>query len=245
MKLQIFTYIMMFIFSNLWAAETLVQNKIKKRIICANIDFISSHVWRGGKSGHAPAIEPLLEISSGNLTLGTWAATTFDKQYKELDIYAIYNIHNFSVGVFDYFCPPQSSKNIRFIDVQKSNTHHLYSIDFTFNGTKKLPLRFTASTMLYGMDYDTQTGTYYFSTYLESKYTKNWKNNSITAACGFTTHEGIYYNKPAFVNTELMYKKTFGLKHFDLPFFGKVIYNPATQKSFIIGGISIKKSYNI
>lgn len=225
--------------------EKPVQNEKQKLSVFTNVDFLSSHVWRGGKSGTLPSVEPLVELSKGNFTFGAWAAATFDGEYKELDLYAIYKVKSFSVGVFDYYCPPKDLSEARFTNVSKAETQHLYSVDVSFAGTKRIPVKLTASTMMYGMDFNSETGDYYFSTYLEALYSKSWKSNVVTATVGMTTHEGIYYEKAALVNTELAYKRKIELKHFSLPVFAKVIYNPATQKSFFVSGFSLSKGFKI
>ncbi|MBI9066067.1 MAG: hypothetical protein JEZ09_02165 [Salinivirgaceae bacterium] len=230
---------------NSFANETAVQKESKKVSVFVNVDFMSSHVWRGGKSGELPSFEPLIEASFGNITVGSWAAATFDGKYKELDLYVNYNINDFTVALFDYYCPPENLHEAKFTNLNKENTFHLYSIDLSYEGSEKIPVKFTASTMLYGMDYNSETGEYYYSTYLEAQYNKGWKSNTVSVVLGMTTHEGIYAKKTAIMNTELMYKRTFELKSFTIPVFAKVVYNPYSNKSYFIGGLSISREFKI
>lgn len=237
-------FVLSMVFIALWfkalANESEVSKlPVKKPVVYVNVDFVSSHVWRGGKSGNAPSVEPLLEFNYGNLTLGTWAAATFDQKYKELDLYLSYQVNAFSITLFDYYCPPEKLSEARFSNFHGSDTYHLYSTDVSFNGNQKLPFTFTASTMMYGMDMDPETGKYYFSTYLETGYSKSWNNNSVSTKIGITTHKGIYAEKAALVNTEMSYTKTFEFDRFNLPLFSRLIYNPYSGKAFVVGGFSV------
>lgn len=244
MKLFCAVFVLFFSFvSSLFAEQASEHKEVSKLNIFTNVDFVSSHIWRGGKSGTGPSVEPLVEFSKGNVTFGSWAAATIEGSYKELDLYLIYSIKDFSITAYNYYCPPKNLSESQFTDFNKATTYHSYSIDIAFNGTKKLPIKFLASVMLYGNDFNTETGDYYFSTYLEAQYSKSWKANVFSATVGMTTHEGIYYNKAAFVNTELAYKRNFDLKYFKLPVFAKAIYNPAAQKAFFVGGFSISREF--
>jgi len=244
MRIFLFT---VFLFSIPWLAvsgeaESMIQKESQLNFN-TQIDFVSSHVWRGGKSGTAPSIEPLLELGFGNFILGSWAAATFDGSYKELDVYAIFKLSDFSVGLYDYYCPPEKPQESVFTNFHGPDTYHLFSIDLVYNGTKKFPVKLTASTMMYGMDFDQTNGDYYYSTYLEVAYSKNWKNNTISALVGLTTHEGIYANRLAIMNSELMYKKNFAIRDVSIPIFTKVVYNPYTSEAWLIGGVSLNRVF--
>lgn len=219
------------------------QEPIKRYFLTTHIDVMSSHVWRGGKSGMAPSVEPYIEFKSGKFTFGSWAAATFDNEYREIDLYGLFTINDFSIGIYDYYCPPAKPATSNFTDFKGNDTHHLFSIDLVYYGTTQFPVKLTASTMFLGMDINHATGNYYYSTYLEAVYSKNWNNNSVSAILGCTTHKGIYADGFAFMNSELMYKKSFNLYNFTLPVFVKVVYNPNKNQAWYIGGFAIERVF--
>jgi len=58
-------------------------------------DIVSSYVWRGipqedvtGVKGGAPNIQPYAAFTTGKLTLGSWASSSFTGGLKEVDLYA-------------------------------------------------------------------------------------------------------------------------------------------------------------
>src|SRR5665647_2834650 len=57
-------------------------------------DVVSSYVWRGVPQdvtfGGTPNIQPYVSFTTGGLTLGSWASTSFVGIVKEVDLYATY-----------------------------------------------------------------------------------------------------------------------------------------------------------
>lgn len=206
-------------------------------------ELVSTHVWRGGKSGNAPAFEPMLELSRNNFTLGSWAAVTFDGLYRELDLYLTYTVGDFTLGLYDYYCPPAEPGVADFSNLSGPDTYHLYCFDAVYQGSSKLPVKLTASVMMYGMDVEAESGDPYFSTYLEAVYVKQWELWSAGATLGITTHKGIYADKPAVVHTEFNVKRKFALKNVSIPVFAKTIYNPYADKLYLLGGVAFQLSH--
>jgi hypothetical protein len=236
----------LFVFCSSGRAGEMGIPAIEQRLwkLYANADFVSAHIWRGGKSGRSPCVEPLLELGHANFTLGTWSAVSFDGLYKELDLYINYTVGDFTLGLYDYFCPPEHAENIEFANFHGHDTYHLYSFDGVFVGNKNLPVKITLSTMLYGMDFNPETGNYNFSTYLEAKYSKAWRAINWSATMGLTTHSGIYASRAAIVNTEFEIKYNIQLKPFSFPVYSRLIYNPYTNTTFFMGGVAISANYN-
>lgn len=232
--------------NTVWAteADNTVQSVGTSWNIYGNVELLNMHVWRGGKSGNAPSLEPMMEISWNKLTLGSWAAATFDGQFKELDLYLAYSLGNFTLGVYDYYCPPFEAVNPEFVNFQGPNTFHLYSVDASFNGTDDFPVKLTASTMMYGMDRDPESGNNYFSTYLEAKFYQDWNQWEFSSLLGATPHKGIYASQAAFMNVEFEVRRNFTMKHWKLPVFTRLTYNPYSQQLYFIGGISLKANYS-
>ncbi len=70
-------------------------------------DFVSRYVWRGLDFGNAPAIQPTLEYSAGNFSIGAWGSYTLSASpYLEADLYAGYAFDfGLSVLITDYYFP--------------------------------------------------------------------------------------------------------------------------------------------
>lgn len=69
-------------------------------------DFVSSYVWRGSKIGSGPNIQPYVEFSKGNFTLGTWGSFSLHEfgNVMEADLYASYGFDfGLSLGLTDYY----------------------------------------------------------------------------------------------------------------------------------------------
>jgi len=55
-------------------------------------DLVSSYVWRGSKIGTGPNIQPYVEFTTGNLTIGSWGSFSLHEggNVMEVDLYASY-----------------------------------------------------------------------------------------------------------------------------------------------------------
>jgi hypothetical protein len=236
--------LVIFVGFSLLASESEAVSNTKPAIsLFAYGELVSTHVWRGGKSGNAPAFEPMLELSRNDFTLGSWAAVSFDGLYREVDLYLTYSVGDFTLGLYDYYCPPAEPGVADFSNFSGPDTYHLYSFDAVYQGSSKLPVKLTASVMMYGMDVEPESGDANFSTYLEAVYVKQWKQWSAGATLGFTTHRGIYADKAALVHSELNVKRKFSFKEVSIPVFAKTIYNPYADKFYLLGGVAFQLSH--
>lgn len=66
-------------------------------------DLVSNYIWRGIKYGEGVNVQPYLELSMGNFSLGAWGSADFNG-FGEMDFYSKY-ISNFglSLGITDYY----------------------------------------------------------------------------------------------------------------------------------------------
>ena len=70
-------------------------------------DFVSRYVWRGTDFGNAPAIQPTIEFSKGNFSIGAWGSYALSAStYLEADLYASYSF-DFGLDIIatDYYFP--------------------------------------------------------------------------------------------------------------------------------------------
>ncbi|MBE0668570.1 MAG: hypothetical protein IH593_12995, partial [Bacteroidales bacterium] len=64
----------MFLLTNLLLSEALHAQAEKSASWSAGADIYSSFVWRGTRLGSGPAIQPVIEFTSGPFTAGAWGS---------------------------------------------------------------------------------------------------------------------------------------------------------------------------
>ena len=73
-----------------------------------NADIASRAVWRGLAAGDAPVVQPSIEYTTNNITVGTWASysiSRLDSAQTENDFYIGTTIGNVDITVTDYYYP--------------------------------------------------------------------------------------------------------------------------------------------
>src|ERR1035437_9439224 len=105
-------------------------------------DIVSSYVWRGFPQDltllkGTPNIQPYVSFTTGGLTLGSWASSSFTGGVKEVDLYATYAFSSqFAVTLTDYNWGFASTKG--YFDYS-STTDHIYEATVAYTGTEKFP----------------------------------------------------------------------------------------------------------
>ena len=229
-------------------------------------DLVSRYIWRGTDYGNSPAIQPSLGFSWKGLEIGAWGSYAFAKQsiqvndstvedagnYSEIDFYVSYTYKWFTVLFYDYFTVnglnPNEGNN--YFNYQNSTTGHTLEGALIFEGTEKVPLRFTASTLLYGADKDKDSAGVYgngtknnFSTYFELEYTFNIKKYNIDLKPfigGTPFGSGWYGSKAGIINLGLSVRKEIPITPlYSLPVQVSVITNPMTEAAFLVFAVSL------
>lgn len=73
-----------------------------------NADIASRAVWRGLVAGDAPVVQPSIEYTTNNITVGTWASysiSRLDSAQTENDFYIGTTIGDVDITVTDYYYP--------------------------------------------------------------------------------------------------------------------------------------------
>lgn len=190
-------------------------------------DIVSSYVWRGipqdrSVNGNptlgSPNIQPFISFTTGGLTLGSWASSSFIGNIKEVDLYATYAFSSaLALTVTDYnwgFANPKGYFNY------SKGTDHMYEATLAYTGPATFPLGVTANSMFAGCD-TLSTGKAAFSTYVELSY-------PITAYakvfCGASlTKSLMVYNTSGFALTNVGIKVSKSIAitdKFSLPVYG-------------------------
>jgi len=133
-------------------------------------DIVSSYVWRGipqeGTKG-TPNIQPSVSFTTGGLTLGSWASSSFLGNVKEVDLYATYTFSPaIALTVTDYNWGFAHPKGYFYYG---KGTDHMFEATVAYTGPATFPLGVSVNTMFAGSD-TLSSGKAAFSTYAELSY---------------------------------------------------------------------------
>lgn len=205
-------------------------------------NFQSRHIWRGSLTCSTWNIQPTVNYSKNNFLAGIWGAYTVDNSYAEVDLYVAYTIGDFTLALLDYFCPNESQKFNRLFDFNKTTTQHTVDLTLSFNGTETFPIRFMASTLLWGDDINPSNGNNYYSTYLEAGFI--WERNpsqKFDFFMGATPFKGYYAETFNLVSLGASINQNIiASKELTIPAFGKLIVNPYSENIFFVFGLTLK-----
>ncbi len=213
-----------------------------KHEINFSVDLYSKHMWRGIVNGNPVSIQPDIAYSYSGFSTGIWAAVSTDGSYSELDLYTTLTFNDFSVTLFDYYCPQKPVLNHEFFEIEQGKTRHTFDLVMKYSLPGKYPFSILVSTLFYGDDLNPQTGRNYYSTYIESAYNNTFHSFNFQAFAGLTPFAGYYSESPAFVNIGAGVSRKFstGMKIGFEPKI-KFAYNPTVNKGWISFGLNLNK----
>ena len=203
------------------------QDEESESPISIGADLVSRYVWRGTDFGASPSIQPYIEASAWNFTLGAWGAYTINRfDGQEMDLYLNYNIMDIvSVGVVDYFFPAELT-GYKYFDYS-TDFQHILEATATFTGLEDIPLTATVGVNMI-----------------------NDPNNSfyVELGYGFSIFDlflgagnGIYTTDQNFnvVNLGITASKEIPVTdRYSIPISASLITNPEAQKVYLVFGIS-------
>ncbi len=220
-------------------------------------------------SGNAPSIQPAASMSIKGFSLGFWGAYTIAPSavFQEFDFVISQSFLNemFTLTYTDYYFTDYT-QNIEYFEYEQDKTSHVLEGVFSFNGTKSVPLTFMAAFNFYGADakriesdpnsdnFNQSTGLQY-SNYFELGYSKSFKTASFNAFVGGTINNletentgtgylgerGYYANdKSGIINVGCKISKDIQITDkYSLPISTTLVFNPMSQKSYLVFGISL------
>jgi len=196
----------------------------------AGADFYSSYIWRGTKLGTGPAVQPVLEFSSGFFTTGAWGSFDFSG-YQEVDLYLSFSLPSgFSVGITDYYSP-----DLRYFDYSAASGSHAFELNLAFSGEK---LSFEADYILNEAGGIGSAGS---DLYLQAGF--SFRHFSLFAGAG----NGWLLNDPEADNGKIKLCNL-GLEvsrsvritdTFEIPVVGQLIFNPDSEQLFLVVGFTL------
>ena len=193
-------------------------------------DFYSSYIWRGTKLGTGPAVQPVLEFSSGFFTSGAWGSFDFSG-YQEVDLYLSFSLPSgFSVGITDYYSP-----DLKYFDYSAASGSHAFELNLAFAGER---LSFEADYILNeaggigsaGNDLYLQAGFSfrYFSLFVGAG--NGWLLNDPEADTG----------KIKLCNIGIEVSRSLKITDtFEIPVLGQLIFNPDSEQLFLVVGFTL------
>ncbi len=226
-------------------------NSGKKLKLNLGADLVSRYVWRGTDFGNSPAIQPTLSLSGKNLEIGCWSSVSTNNSLREIDLFAIYSIRNFSLMVTDYYVPETNglpaAPDIRYFAFNDKNTAHSLEASLQYKGDENFPISLIGGVFVYGNDkrwgYDSSkdsTSATYYSTYFEAGYTLVLQDNNLDFFVGITPGAGAYGPRAGFVNLGITAYRTIRISEtFELPVKGSLVLNPQASNVFFVLGITI------
>lgn len=242
-KSLIFTLLLFGLFAVTQAQETSLNT---------GADIMSRYVWRGLQpGGSSPSIQPSLEFTAGNLTVGTWGAFSVSNNLtiQETDLYLSYSIKEmFSVTLTDYFLPDESLARNNYFEWEEDNTGHLLEVSASFLGTDSIPFTFLVAVNVWGADARHVNNKKQYSTYFELGYHGNCKDVEYNIFIGGTptnpdseTGETGYYGTEAGItNIGITAIKNITITDkFTLPVSTSFIINPQSENVYLVFGFTL------
>ncbi|MDP4239563.1 MAG: hypothetical protein Q8904_08860 [Bacteroidota bacterium] len=204
-------------------------------------DVVSSYVWRGVPQDRSvtgnptlgsPNIQPYVSFTTGKLTIGSWASSSFLGNVKEVDLNATYAFSSaLALTVTDYnwgFSKSYFSYG--------TGTDHIYEASLAYTGAA---LSASVNTMFAGAD-KLENGNNAFSTYAEVGYQIS-PVAKVFLGASLTESPLVYYTKGFGVtNVGIKVSKSIAITDkFSLPVYGIVGANPYSGGAFFVAGITL------
>ncbi len=200
------------------AVIAMISMVAKAQSLSVGSDLVSSYVWRGVQYSGV-SVQPAIDFTAGNLTVGAWGSVSLDNTYMEMDLYTSYAFDfGLTAGLTDYYYPGTAY----FTGASHSLEINLgYSLGDLSLAANYIP--FTGGST--GED-----------KYFEVGYA--FKNFSVFAGAGdgWHTSDGSF----GIVNVGLSTSKEIKITDsFSLPMSGSVVLNPSTEQLFFVVGVSL------
>jgi len=204
----------------------------------AGTDVVSSFVWRGIRYTASPAVQPWMDVSVGNFTVGAWSSLHFAEDWNEIDLNLGYENDFLMAGITDYYTSINNLPDDYF-DYHAASTAHLVELYAGFPGSEKIPFRFLLATTVFG-DYKTNDDAY-FSTFMELSYLFSLQKYDAELRLGFTPAEGIYADGANVCEAAFRMDRAVELQqNVELNLFSEITLNPVTKGLYLVGGLGIQ-----
>lgn len=217
-------------------------------------DIASGYIWRGLTIAEGATFQPYFDFNAGPFSLGFWNCTSFDGEYKELDMYTSVTAGQVTFTVTDYYTISDygvpSSMMPKFSEYHAHETGH--TLEFSTDWESEFGLDASFNILFYGADKrdweedpdDAMKNAY--STYFEVGYTATVKEIDFRPFVGATFSKTTWYGDCSgehganVVNVGV--KASHDIKiteHFSLPVYAVFGYNPQSDDVAALAGFQI------
>lgn len=208
-----------------------------KLVINAGADLVSQYVWRGVyQSG--PSIQPSLGLELGGFVFEAWGSTTFNDNFKELDLTVGYTVGGLTLAVTDYWWQGEGNPFYKHY-----TDGHLFEGTIAYYFGDDFPLLVSWSTFFSGAEDKNSRGKRKYSSFIDLGYDFSIGSFDFTASAGFAP-----WQSPAWLDEKngfrvstiaIEARKTINLTPtFPVGVFLKGIASPATDNAYLIAGIT-------
>jgi hypothetical protein len=221
------------------------QNEVN---IDLGANFVSSYVWRGIKQTGF-SVQPSLGANYRGLHLSSWASTDIsngnDRGFKEVDFTLGYSKNGFNIALIDYWWDGEGAHRY-FSGAREGYSGHMLEGTIGYTLPERFPLSINWNTFFLGKGNKKEDGSNSYSTYIELAYPFSVNDIDMGLALGFTPWKSVVYGPDAngFKVTNIMLSASYSIKFsdsFSLPIYGNIIFNPATEDTHFVFGITLSK----
>ncbi|MBQ9363378.1 MAG: hypothetical protein IJT97_08190 [Bacteroidaceae bacterium] len=199
-------------------------------------DIVNNYIWRGQDFGNV-SLQPELSVAWKGLSLAVWGSVGLsDKDdSREIDLTLSYETDGLSFGIIDYW---DDGAGKPYFYYQKDGTNHSFE---GFVGYDFGPVSASWQTYFAGNDYQVDSKRAY-SSYFELSAPFRLATCDWEAAVGLVPWKSGMYNVSGFSITNLSLRATKAIKitqSFELPLFGQLVANPASQHFYFVFGLTL------
>ncbi|GAB5519133.1 MAG: hypothetical protein RhofKO_13840 [Rhodothermales bacterium] len=193
-------------------------------------DIFNRYVWRGIDFGESASVQPYLEFSSGDFTVGTWASYAINDGggANEHDLYVSYSAGPLSIGVTDYYFPAPGAD---FFDFDSDGGAHVFEANLGYENEA-----FTLSANVNFFNDDDN------SIYIEGGVPLTIGETDVSLAIGVVPGESAWYGTDGFDVMQISLGAGKEIKisdAFSLPVSVAYIVSPAQDRSYLVFGLSL------
>jgi hypothetical protein len=193
-------------------------------------DFYSSYVWRGTRQGSGPAIQPVIEFTTGSFTAGAWGSFDFN-DYQEVDLYLLFALTgSVSIGIQDYYLP-----GLPYFDYSAASGSHAYEVNLIYSGEQ------VSLEADYVINEAGGIGSCGGDLYFEAGFSFDYFTVFMGAGNGWHTYDPVD-DEGAFnvCNIGLEVSRDIIITdRFSIPVTGQLIFNPDSETMFLVVGFTL------
>lgn len=221
---------------SLFLSSLTVSSQIDSLLdVSSGADFMSSYVWRGQKLSSSPAIQPSMELSLGNFTVGAWGSWQLNDYWHETDLYLGYENDFLMLGAIDYFTLDEFYP-ISFINYTSGESAHILEAYASYPGSDKIPFQLAFYSTFFG-DLDDDDNEQY-SSFIELAWLFSIKETDAKLRMGITPNGGMYADNAAWVEAAFCLEKEIEIhKDFSISAQSQLVYNPDLQDIYLVFGL--------